>query len=469
MSKFNKNNICILIILKILIIKLIDLNVRLVYNKLKLIKWCFMEGVIEQNKFEKERNSRAKVLIFASVFMYVLMMGSKNVYTAELVVLQGVFSVSRAQVSLAMTYYFITYAVSQLILSLFMGRINLKIYLTVTAGVSAFLTAMLGFAKSIEFMYLICAINGVMQAGIYSGCMAVLNKYVPNKMLPFANKMMTGGTVLYGVISYGTPALFVGSGLWNVPFILLGALFLLSIVFFFLSVQRMKSYSHAYVYDIVNPKISSEKIKPYIEISSQKGKIFYITVMLLISFLGNTVYYCVLNWVPNMLHDVFSMPQEFSILITLLVPLISGVFSIYSISECEKRKNIITVSAIFYFVSLVGIVLLCFFFTSNIVLSIILVAVYLGATSGGRAVFGGVIAFKMNSVVNSGSYLASSNAIAAFVAGIVPTLIGTIIDNGVGVQGYGTSYYITSIISIVNLVFLVAFAIWYNLRAKKGK
>ena len=39
---------------------------------------------------EKDRVKYGKVLVWASFFFYVLMMGSKNVFTAEIVTLQGV-------------------------------------------------------------------------------------------------------------------------------------------------------------------------------------------------------------------------------------------------------------------------------------------------------------------------------------------------------------------------------------------
>jgi sugar phosphate permease len=67
----------------------------------------------------------------------------------------------------------------QIVLSTFMAKINLRIYLTVTVAISAILTLLLGIAPSIEFVYFVCAFNGIVQAGIYSGCMSVLSKYLP--------------------------------------------------------------------------------------------------------------------------------------------------------------------------------------------------------------------------------------------------------------------------------------------------
>jgi hypothetical protein len=58
-------------------------------------------------------------LIFACVFLWIMMLGSKNVYTAEIVELVDVFSVTETEVSMAMTYYFITYSIAQIIMFFF--------------------------------------------------------------------------------------------------------------------------------------------------------------------------------------------------------------------------------------------------------------------------------------------------------------------------------------------------------------
>ena len=183
-----------------------------------------------QSVAEKDKIKCAKFLIWAGFFVYVLMMGSKNVYTAEVAAIQLAFGKTKAEASLAMTYYFITYAIGQLAIAPLFSKINIKIYLTITAGLSSALTVLIGFMPSMELLYVLCAVNGALQAGIYSGVMAIISKYAPAKLLPYANRVMSTGGAIYGVLSYGVPAIFVGFGLWNVPFVLLGIVFAITVV-----------------------------------------------------------------------------------------------------------------------------------------------------------------------------------------------------------------------------------------------
>ena len=414
---------------------------------------------------DKDRVKYGKILVWASFFFYVLMMGSKNVFTAEIVTLQGIFGTSKTDTSLAMTYYFITYAIAQVVLSTLMGKLNLRIYLTVTGVLSALVTVLLGVFKDISITYVLCAINGILQAGIYSGCMACISKYLPLNMLPFANRMMTIGTAVWGALSYGIPPLFVGQGLWNVPFILLGVLFFISALFFFWAFNKMRAFPP--VVGVKKDDGNKQEEKPFINLKGGKSIAFYFALMFFITFLGNTMHYAVMNWIPNMMKDVFGMPDEYSILITLIVPVVSVVGSVLVISLCEKFTNIIWVSAAFLAIAVISLVPMVFFFDKNIILSIVLIIIFVTATTGGRTVFTGILAFKMRTRINSGSYLAAINAIAAVCAGVIPPLAGKVIDAFTGVKGYGVTYLITAIIGVIYLLTLVIFATWYARKRKK--
>ena len=61
-----------------------------------------------------KNNRYQNLLIFACAFLWIMMMGSKNVYTAEIVELQNIFSAGKADVASAMTCYFVTYSIVQI-------------------------------------------------------------------------------------------------------------------------------------------------------------------------------------------------------------------------------------------------------------------------------------------------------------------------------------------------------------------
>ena len=427
-----------------------------------------MENTLK-NKVSNSNNERdkySKMLVWACFFVFVLMMGSKNAYTAELVTIQDVFKVDKAVASLAMTYYFVTYAVGQVLLSFVMGKINLRLYLIAVAGASSVLTVFIAFMPSMPAMYVLCTVNGAVQAGIYAACMAVISKNLNKEYLPYANKIMSLGTAIASMISYGVPALFVALGSWNMPFITLGILFGVSVVFYFYASKKIKAYP---VEIVISNDVNDEKAEhPVSVLNSKMKKVGYFALMMLLSLVTNAVYYAVINWVPDMMHEVHSMPQEYSILITLLVP-ISRIFCpLYTISICEKRKNIFMVATVIAALSLVAFVPLVFLYNSHIIVAILLLVVYNLISAGVSTVFGSILAFNMRSQVNSGSYIAIVNAVAAIMAGVAPPIAGAIIDAGNG-GNYGTTYLICALITVVQVVLLLAMALSFKRKNKNQK
>ena len=420
------------------------------------------------NAYELKRRKCARMLIWACFIMYIFAMGTKNIFTAEIVVLQEVFETTKAQTSLAMTYYFIPYAVVQVLLSIFMPRIRLSVYLAITLATSAVITIVLGVAPSIETAYVLCAANGVMQAGAYSGCMALISKYVPGDMLNGANRIMTMASVAYGVISYGMPALFVGHGLWNVPFFLAGGLFLLSVLFFFYSINKMRTFGTA-LFDGGNSSGKPiKKEREFITLSSTKQKAYYLAIMFLITFFANVMHYAVLNWIPDLLFEVFGMPREYSILITLIVTVVSAIFSLTSIAICEKKDNLMNVAMSFLFGVITCAAIIIFVYDVNVVLSLVLLILYIGFGSGARASFGGILAFRMRKQINSGSYLASTNAVASVVAGVAPPIAGALIDAFPGIKGYSMLFVVMAGIVLLFIITLVCYSIWFNANRKRA-
>ena len=392
-------------------------------------------------KNNDERSKKAIVLIWVCFTLFLVMQGAKNVYTAEIVAIQDFFGKTKAEASLAMTYYFIVYGVFQALLAPLFGRINLKIFLVATTSISAILTIAIAFMPSMEMLYVLCAVNGALQAGVYGGLMATITKYVPAHLLPFANRVMNASIALYGLIAYGVPVYFVSIGRWELPFIILGVLFLASVGFFFWSAHRMRNFPTEDGVKNGKTEASVSSEKPFIPLKTVKSKVIYFAVMLVIVFFGNTMFYLIMQWVPSLLIENFAMPAEFSILITLFVPIVAFLLSLIAISLCEKFYNLFKVSAVLAFVSLLLTLPMIFFYKTNIVLTLVCVVLAIAFGSGSRVCYGSVLAFKMRNEMNSGTYLSATNSVAALTAGIMPPIAGNIIDG----SGYQNLFIVLSL------------------------
>ena len=424
-----------------------------------------MDGVGAINNVKSKKDLYSLILIWSSFFLYVTIFAAKTIFTAEIMVIQDAFGTTKAEASMAMTYYFIVYAIFQLILSVFMGKINLKIYLTLTAIGSAILTVLIPIMPSMSIIYILCAFNGALQAGIYSGSMQNLSKYLDAKYLPVANKVMGFGSAVSNILSYGVPAIFVGFGAWKVPFFLMAGCVFLSAIFYFYSTNKMQQFTAEK--SIISNTIDTER--PFITLSKPSYKVLLFVFMAFICFLTYCVYYASLNWIPSLLKQVFLMPEEYSILITICVPILLAISSIILVNVCEKHKNLIMVSIVSRIMSLILIIPMIFFFDKSLLLTIIILGLFICFTASSQSIFLGIFAFKMRRQMNSGGYLAFANAFASLAAGVAPTVAGLIIDNAEGVAGYGNLYFILSILTLLGLILMIVWEIGYSIKRKKKR
>ena len=117
---------------------------------------------------EKYRQNIGKVYILICMMFYVLCNAAKNVFTAETRYIIEIWHLNQAQVQLANSLYYITYAAVQLLLFIFMSKINIKIYTFITIPISALIYMIMGLATRIEMVWVLFVFAGIFQSSMFS-------------------------------------------------------------------------------------------------------------------------------------------------------------------------------------------------------------------------------------------------------------------------------------------------------------
>ena len=90
-----------------------------------------------------------------------------------------------------------------------MDKLDIKWYILVTMGLSGVVTVLIAFATKLYSLWIILSINGILQAGIWGICIGTLKNYLPSYLIPKALALMSIGTAIAGVVSYGSSAIAV--------------------------------------------------------------------------------------------------------------------------------------------------------------------------------------------------------------------------------------------------------------------
>ena len=393
------------------------------------------------------------------------MMGSKNIYTAEYIEIGNLFNVDKPQASLAMTFYFITYSVVQVLLFFYMGKVNIKWYMLISIALSGVVTVIVALATELWQLWWILAINGILQAGTWGMCTAVLDKYLPITMKASANMIMNICTAVSGIISYGSASLFVSFKTLASPFTFFGIILSISSVIFFIAVHNCSKLNNnkQTTAEVSNETVTIREQKQSLPFTLKTGKrriIFYVTSFIL-SVVAHFVFYGALNWIPSMLEENFKLKTEIATIISVLAPLATTIGPIIAIYHCEKHSNFIYVGLSYSLIASIFALIMVFVYNVNIVLSLSILILYLIVLQGLVTIIFSVISYKLSQYINAGAHSGLMNAAGGISAGFAPPIFGAIIEGASWQINYLAIFCITIAIAGTSGVIL------YLLKNKK--
>jgi sugar phosphate permease len=410
-------------------------------------------------KIEKARNKIGNALIYACFFLYASSMAAKGVFSAEIKYLVDLWSLDYAYASMANTFYFIAYGLVQVFLFVFMSKIKMKRYLIITVPIAGVFTMLMGLATGIEHIWLIYGLSGALQAGIFCGCNFILTRYLPKKLLSKANILLNSAYAVGTVVAYAVTALFLGSNLWQIPYYIIGVVFIFPVLTFALALKPASRFRN------VNIKLDAKRVidknkqideQPIINIQTKKRKIVFYAIDLTMSFFITALFYGVMNYVTSLMVEVYGMQQDVSVYVSIIAPVAILLGPIMAIKACDRDKNFIRQGIIFTAIMIPIALLMVFLYNANIILALLLTIAYIVLANGIKAIVLSVMTFKLRTVINAGSYSAIANAVASVSAGVTPTIIGAVRD----VSGWQSAYlvvlgltaFVTLALTAINVV-----------------
>lgn len=416
-----------------------------------------MENTVAINK----QNNKYYSLLFWSCFLLILSsMTTKLAYTSQLVSIIDDFGTTKADAALGMTFYYLIYGISQIFVALLMKKLNMRFFIVVTTVVSITSFAFVAVSTRIWHMWLIMGLNGILQSGVYGGCIYYLGRYLPDEWSGRVAKMVSATTVMGGMLTYALGAVFVELMSWKATFIFFDILLALSLLLFCVSLKTVQNKVGRYI-GSGNKKEEVANVGEGLinKMSARKVYgIFFCTVFL--ALVINCGYYGVNTWVPNLLKDVHQLSDSISLLITTLLPTVTYFGSSVAIDACEKRNNYFAVSTFFVIWSALICIALALTYDKNIIVALLLSALYLFLVRGVGIVMTTFIPLKMKHIIDAGKTSLFSNAAASLGASVMPFISGLVMDK----LGW-SSYYI--VICGVTVAFALMLGVCALVQGKK--
>lgn len=391
-------------------------------------------------------------LIFACVGIYTAMMAVKGVFVAEIISVMNAFNTTKSLASIANTYYFIVYALTQFVLAFFIHKLPVKRYLAITISLSVVTYFILVFLlNEISQVWYLFAINGFAQGGVVAITKLILGKYLPIQYSSKANKMYLAGAAVGNASCYGVSGICVEFLSWKVPFIFFATLFACMLVFFIITLIKVEKNCKPMIVDKKEEYKNAVKTeKSFVVLPSSKSRAVFIVVMMVYAILTNVAAYAINNWMVVYLKEVFDFSESLSIFVTIGTLIVTMVGPMIGISLSQRFKNYATLSAVLYIFPLVITFIMIFLYNFNFIFSLVLLVLFEICNSCASGCSANLV-FDMRSQINPGRYSAFNNVSASLAAGIVPTIVSVIIDS----WGWSAQYMFVTITYVVIILMMI--------------
>ena len=371
----------------------------------------------------KKQHKRAVFNLILSCWLtYTLTICLKMAYGASMTAVKDEYLLaSDLLAGLPITLYYLTYAVVQIALAFFIGRINLKRYLLLTCAPAGLLFASVFVYSPFWYLNAVMAANGVLLGAVWCGCMQLFKRLLPSAVLGRALLFMGAGFSAGSALSFGVSALAMKCGNWRLGFLIIGASFVLALLYMLFSVRRAEAVG-------LSPgEPTAAAAKPAWQMPRASAKPLVVMAAVVI-FVECLLYYGFSNWMPTILRSNFDLAKERATLISIMLPIVTYVGPVLAKAVSDKLKNDFASTAVLSACATVPALILSRVYHWRLALTvavIVLACAFLRAVS---MVLGTFVSVHVASFINAGSSVAVINSSACVAAAASPLLVGAILD-----------------------------------------
>lgn len=253
---------------------------------------------------------RDKRIIFICWLAYATAYIGRLNFSASIVAVIADLGVTKAQAGLVSSFFFFAYGAGQLVNGILSKHYNSKIMIALSLGISSLLNLAMVFCNDISVMKYIWLLNGAVQSVLWSTLIKTVSELVSEKMMPKAILVMSTTSVAGTFFAYGFSALFVKFGSWRGMFVFAAAVLMIS------AAVWLAMFGPSY-----KPEHTESTEKKH---GSMGGTLLVAFIAACLCGIANGFVKDGVNtWVTSVLYEEFGVSQSFSILLTLLLPLVA--------------------------------------------------------------------------------------------------------------------------------------------------
>ena len=376
-----------------------------------------------------QANSRKKqiTLIFIAWLVYTCSYIGRYAVNANVIAIQSYFSVSKTDVGLIGTYFFIAYGIGQFVNGILCKYYNVK-YVIFGALLVASTISVIIFLDYLPFTAIkyLWFLSGASISMLWTSLIRTLSKNLDDKYISIAIVAMASTVAAGTAIAYGVSAILSVFNAFKFSFLIGAIAMTLSGLLWFFSVSSLTKKEGAIA--IEKPIVDNTKevaIKSKMPKDIRNTLIIFIFVAVIINFVKDGIN----TWVPDVLKVSFSLPESLSTALTIVLPILAVFGSLLGTFLHKYIKEFSLLVGILFAIAstfLLAVVLLL----KSPLWYLVLIAFGICALtmSASNNVVTSMIPFHFKDRANSGSIAGILNGFCSLGSALSPALLGAMFE-----------------------------------------
>lgn len=259
----------------------------------------------------------------------------RTCYAAAIAPIVSEGHLSKGEIGLVGTAFFICYGVGQLISGLIGDRVNPFFMIIFGAAAGGLCCFAMPFADSALLMLVIWGINGFFQSMLWSPILRIFSETIDKSLSRKAILNISLSLPVGTICAYLASTLIIRFSEWRLVFVSGGIVIILSAILvalaFFSSKKELTVTAKMPQTDIGNKSQKSGK-QNIITLAMLSG----LFVIMLPSFLHGMMRDGITNWVPTMITELYGVSPSFSVFVTIVLPVFNA-FGAYAVVPLYKK------------------------------------------------------------------------------------------------------------------------------------
>ena len=277
-------------------------------------------------------------------------------FTVLLVKVCSELGKEKGELAAVVTALTVTYGIGQIVCGVLGDKIKPRIMISCGIALAAVCNISFFFTSSVSLMTVIWGINGFAHAMFWPPIVRLMSLNLTDAEYSYASVRVTWGSSIATILLYLLCPVLLLFMSWRVIMLLCAVVGLAIMVVWLVFAPKLFE-SRVSNLDTPPPKMQKTDVK-----NAQKAPSYVILPLILIMIaiiIQGALRDGVTTWMPSYLHEVFSLPEEFSIFITVILAIFSMIsFSVFDFVNRRFFKDEIASSVfIFLLASVFGVLL----------------------------------------------------------------------------------------------------------------